>query len=86
MVNDSVLVLADADTEIKGWGYEKRHESIESEMHNAGIVFPYFLYPNNHDNGDVEELMEATALHDLLISASSDSSSFRIIYKKVLFS
>lgn len=62
--NDSVLVFADADTEIKGWGYEKRHESIETEMHNADIVFPYFLYPNNHDNGDVEELMEATALHD----------------------
>lgn len=64
LINDSVLVLADADTEIKGWGYEKRHEYIETEMHNADIVFPYFLYPNNYDNGDVEELMEATALHD----------------------
>lgn len=62
--NDSVLVFADADIEVKGWGYEKRHESIEAGMHNADIVFPYFLYPNNHDNGDVEELMEATALHD----------------------
>jgi len=62
--NDSVLVFADADTEVKGWGYEKRHEYIETEMHKADIAFPYFLYPNNHDNGDVEELMEATALHD----------------------
>jgi len=62
--NESVLVFADADTVIKGWGYEKRHESIEIEMHNVGIEFPYFLYPNNHDNGDVEELMEATALHE----------------------
>lgn len=64
LINDSVLVFADADTEIKGWGYEKRRESIETGMHNADVVFPYFLYPNNHDNGDVEELMEATALHD----------------------
>lgn len=64
LINDSVLVFADADTEIKGWGFEKRRESIETGMHNADVVFPYFLYPNNHDDGDVEELMEATALHD----------------------
>ena len=64
IINDSVLVLADADTEVKGWGYEKRRKSIETEMRNTGMVFPFFLYPNNHDNGDVEELMEATSLHD----------------------
>lgn len=64
IINDSVLVLADADTEVKGWGFEKRRKSIETEMCNIGMTFPFFLYPNNHDNGDVEELMEATALHD----------------------
>lgn len=64
IINDPVLVFADADTEVKGWGYEKRRKSIETEMHNADIVFPFFIYPNNHDNGDVEDLMEATAIHD----------------------
>ena len=64
ITNESVLVFADADTEVKGWGYGKRREFIETEMLNAGKMFPYFLYPNNHDNGDVEELMEAAALHE----------------------
>lgn len=62
--NDSVLVLADADTVNKGWGYKKRRESIETEISNTNITFPFFLYPNNNDDGDVEKLMEAAALHD----------------------
>lgn len=65
IVNDSVLILADADTVEKGWGFEKRRESIEMGMKSADVRFPYFLYPNNHDDGDVESLMEATARRDV---------------------
>lgn len=57
--------MADADTVAKGFGYEKRKEEIEKGMTDNGITFPYFLYPNNRDEGEVETLMEATARRDL---------------------
>lgn len=63
--NEQVLVLADADTISKGYGYAKRQKEIETGMQQHGIQIQYFLYPNNHDDGDIEILIESAARHDL---------------------
>lgn len=63
--NEQVLVLADADTISKGYGYAKRQKEIETGMQRYDIQFSYFLYPNNHDDGDIEILIESAARHDL---------------------
>lgn len=63
--NEQVLVLADADTISKGYGYAKRQKEIETGMQRYSIQFSYFLYPNNHDDGDIEILIESAARHDL---------------------
>lgn len=63
--NEKVLVLADADTISKGYGYAKRQKEFEIGMQRHDIQFSYFLYPNNQDDGDIEMLMEFAARHDL---------------------
>lgn len=62
---EQVLVLADADTVSKGAGYAKRKEDIDKGMGNHALSFPYFLYPDNQKDGDVEELMEKAVRRDL---------------------
>ncbi len=62
---NQVLVLVDADTVKKGYGYEKRKDWIEKQMREHEFSFPYFIYPNNQDDGDVEVLMESVARKDL---------------------
>lgn len=62
---EQVIVLADADTMAKGFGYAKRKEEIDNGMATHALSFPYFLYPNNQNDGDVEELMENAARRDL---------------------
>lgn len=62
---EQVIVLADADTPTKGYGYAKRHKEINDGMVAHALSFPYFLYPNNRDDGDVEVLMENAARRDL---------------------
>lgn len=65
ITGDKVLVIADADTKEKGYGYEKRKAEIEQGMSKHDITFPYFIYPDNHSDGDVEVLMEYSARRDL---------------------
>lgn len=60
---EQVIVLADADTMAKGYGFAKRKTEIEDGMVTHSVSFPYFLYPNHQDDGDVETLMEAAALY-----------------------
>ena len=62
---EQVLVLADADTITKGFGYAKRKKEIDNGIVAHALSFSYFLYPNNQDDGDVEELMENAARRDL---------------------
>lgn len=62
---EQVIVLADADTKDKGYGYGKREEEIRLGMATHNISFPYFLYPNDKDDGDVETLMEYAVRRDL---------------------
>lgn len=62
---EQVIVLIDADTIVKGYGYEKRKADIENGILTNKISFPYFIYPNNQDDGEIEVLMESTARRDL---------------------
>ncbi len=62
---DQVLILIDADTIAKGSGFAKRKAHIEKTLQSFGFSFPYFVYPNNQDEGTVENLMEAAARRDL---------------------
>lgn len=62
---EQVIVLADADTKAKGYGYAKRKAEIDKGMADNALSFPYFLYPDNQNDGDVEVLMEKAAQHDL---------------------
>lgn len=63
--DDGILVLVDADTAEKGYGFAKRKSDIEGKAEECGLNFPYFIYPNNEDDGDVEVLMEAAARRTL---------------------
>lgn len=65
IISDNVLVLADADTVAKKWGFAKRKQDIEEKMLVNNVSFPFFLYPNHRDDGDVEVLMESVARRDL---------------------
>lgn len=65
IMGEQVLVFVDADTKAKRYGYEKRKDEIEKGMLINKISFPYFIYPNNRDDGDVEILMEYAAQRDL---------------------
>lgn len=62
---EHVIVIADADTIAKGYGYAKRKEDIENGMKEHSLSFPYFLYPNNQNDGDVEILMDKAAQRHL---------------------
>lgn len=39
---EQVLVFADADTEAKGWGCQKRKAAIEKGSSDHDVSFPYF--------------------------------------------
>lgn len=55
---DKVIVILDADTIDKKWGFEARKRNTMEKMLENEIDFPFFLYPNNHDDGDFEVLLE----------------------------
>ena len=62
---DNCLCIMDADTEAKGWGYERRKTDLEAFRKDNHLEFEYFLYPDNSADGDVEVLMESLARRDL---------------------
>lgn len=62
---EQVIVIVDADTVAKRSGYNKRKEEIEKGMATNAVSFPYFIYPNNQNDGDVENLMESAVRRDL---------------------
>ena len=59
------LAILDADTVAKRWGYEKRKANIKHGQQEHGVSFPFFLYPDNAGDGDVETLLESLARQDL---------------------
>lgn len=64
-MGEKVVVLADADTVAKGYGFVKRKKEIDEGKVTNTVSFPYFIYPNNQDDGDVENLMESAVRRDL---------------------
>lgn len=62
---EQIILLTDADTIEKGVGFAKRKAEIDNGMNAHSLSFPYFIYPNNQDDGDVETLMESAARRDL---------------------
>lgn len=64
-VGEQVLILIDADTISKGYGFAKRKADIDNDMQTHKLSVPYFIFPNNNDDGDVETLMESAARRDL---------------------
>lgn len=62
---DNVLVIVDADFHDKGWGFSSRLKDIYDNMEKHEVEFPVFIYPNNHDDGDIETLMESLARKDI---------------------
>ena len=59
------MAILDADTVAKGWGYARRKSDVELKQQEHNIVFPFFLYPDNAGDGDVETLMDSLARQDL---------------------
>lgn len=59
------LAILDADTIEKGWGFAKRKADVEKNQQQQGVAFPFFLYPDNGSDGDVEHLMESLVRQDL---------------------
>ena len=59
------LAILDADTLEKEWGFAKRKADVEKNQQQKGVTFPFFLYPDNGSDGDVEHLMESLARKDL---------------------
>lgn len=62
---DNSLVLLDADSSKQGGGYETKKAWIETCFAKYGLRVPYFFYPDNGNDGDVECLMEAVARKDI---------------------
>lgn len=62
---DVALIVVDADTSAKKWGYAKRKAYIEAQFNKYGLLCPCFIYPDNCGDGDVEVLMEQAARRDI---------------------
>lgn len=62
---DHVLVLVDADDRNKGWGFSARRQDILAKANHHKVCFPFFVYPNHMEDGDVEVLMESVARKDI---------------------
>jgi len=52
------LVVFDADTKAKGGGFADRQREIEEWKTKYGLNFELFLFPNNRDDGALENLLE----------------------------
>ncbi|MDR3367288.1 MAG: hypothetical protein LBO71_10045 [Prevotellaceae bacterium] len=52
------LAIFDADFAANGGGFGARKAEIEEWKINYGLNFELFLFPNNHDDGALENLLE----------------------------
>lgn len=59
------LVVFDADTKDNGGGYEQRLKELKEKLAANKCEADIFLWPDNHSDGDVEDLMLAIARKDL---------------------
>ena len=81
-----MLILIDADTTAKGYGFAKRKADIDNAMQVQKISVPYFIYPNNNDDGDVETLMESsTRMYASKKAMEDPAKKQKIMELKMLF-
>ncbi|MDR0414904.1 MAG: hypothetical protein LBH84_05765 [Prevotellaceae bacterium] len=52
------LIIFDADTPANGGGFSARKKEIEAWKARYGLAFELFLFPNNRDDGALEDLLE----------------------------
>lgn len=62
---ENCLIFIDADNAKKNGGFLTKRVWVESNMARHGINVPFFIYPDNANDGDVECLMEQIARRDL---------------------
>lgn len=62
MIND--IVIVDADTTEKQWGFSRRFDDINNNRTKLSLNFSLFLFPNNEDDGDLEVLLESLVQRD----------------------
>jgi hypothetical protein len=56
--NDINIVIFDADDAYNGGGYKIRYQELLNVQNQMKVEFDLFLWPNNHDDGDFESLLE----------------------------
>jgi hypothetical protein len=57
--NSKTLLIFDADkSDNNGGGYTERKTAIENILHGFDLTCPLFLFPNNQDDGALEDLLE----------------------------
>lgn len=68
------LVLFDADFPENQGGFADRQSELINLQNKLGVSFELFLFPNNHDDGDVESCFEMMMLpqHSHIIDCFND--------------
>ncbi|WP_316826227.1 DUF3226 domain-containing protein [Pedobacter miscanthi] len=56
------LVIFDADSVENNGGYATRYDYLMAKKDELGLQFELFLFPNNHDDGMFETLLEKVAV------------------------
>lgn len=59
------LVIFDADSPENGGGFNVRKDALLQQLQSMGAIAELFLFPNNHDDGDIEVLLETLTRKDL---------------------
>lgn len=54
---DFNIVIFDADSSHNNGGFSDRQNHIACERDRLGLKFEFFLWPNNHDDGDFESML-----------------------------
>jgi len=62
---DRVAVLFDADETSNNGGFTQRLPVIASQLKHMNVEAPIFLWPNHHDDGDFEMMLEHIVRDDL---------------------
>lgn len=62
---DVVAVLFDADEPTNLGGFSKRLPIVLEQLQQMQVIAPVFLWPNNHDDGDFEVMLEHIVRRDL---------------------
>jgi len=57
------VLIFDADTATNGGGFSSRLSEIKATLTSKDVHAEIFLFPNNHDDGDFETMLDGIANH-----------------------